>query len=879
LVVHYFPESGLTYDTLIVDQDLNFTLSIRDSKELTRLFLPTVGRLRNSFLTGSINTNRNEFDIRAAFPKFEVEGLGINEFRFDVQTNQNQIDLFTSSEQIDLNEKISSPVSVIEGEYRNDSLFFQFLVGRDTDIDRINLNGAVTAKEGVFRFSILPSEIVTRNNQWEISPNNSLTYNYKNFNATEFEILSGEQSFVLSTRAKPGYDSWVDIRLKNLKIGELMTSFQVNPINLQGIVDGNLNLTNVFSDPSYQSTFKVREFSIDGLELGTLTALANLTQPADQLTFIGALVGENSVRIKGDLGLNNKDAPINASLDIDKLDAKPFARYLAGVFDEIDGTISGKVNLTGTVKKPQFSGEVHLDDAQLRLMYTNVLYQVPELDVKVKDNRLVFEPTTIVDPYGNTGTLTGALYPNTLADWDFENLSVSTDNMLLMETTRSTNPEFYGTALGSGNVQINGDLNDVDIVISASSNKGTQIFIPITYGPSLSGTDFIKFIDKSKTAESLIASATSRSLSRVNFKFYLDINELAEVEIDIGDKLRGRGRGSLQLDINNRGDFTMSGLYTVTKGSYAFSLRDIFSKDFDINPNSRITWTGDPYGAQLDVSAVYNARATEWDLISELESTMTAQEIRNAKQPKDVEVFLNLTGLLEAPNVDFDIRVRQGQSGGTSVFDRRLQQIKADKNELSKQVFGLLVMNRFIPDESGITPLLSSASNSVSEFLSKQLSVYVSDWVSQFITAVDVDIKYTNYTSAASELSQQELQIVLSKNFLDDRIYVNVGGNFGVGENGNNTAGADDNVAGDFEIEYAITPDGRFRVKAFQRTDYDLILGRNTGETGVGLFYSQEFDSLYDLVEDRRKRKDLKKARKEEVLREEELTEQNSGSN
>jgi hypothetical protein len=100
----------------------------------------------------------------------------------------------------------------------------------------------------------------------------------------------------------------------------------------------------------------------------------------------------------------------------------------------------------------------------------------------------------------------------------------------------------------------------------------------------------------------------------------------------------------------------------------------------------------------------------------------------------------------------------------------------------------------------------------------------------------------------------------LSKRFFDNRIYVNIGGNFGLGTNQDPTelTGRNNNVAGDFEIEYALTADGRFRIKAFQRPDYDIVSGRNIAETGVGLFYSQEFDSLGELVADRRKRKAIK---------------------
>jgi hypothetical protein len=61
----------------------------------------------------------------------------------------------------------------------------------------------------------------------------------------------------------------------------------------------------------------------------------------------------------------------------------------------------------------------------------------------------------------------------------------------------------------------------------------------------------------------------------------------------------------LNLNIDTKGDFTMAGTYEIEKGEYNFTLQNIINKKFNIKPGSRIVWSGDPYGAQLDVKAGY----------------------------------------------------------------------------------------------------------------------------------------------------------------------------------------------------------------------------------------------------------------------------------
>ena len=50
-------------------------------------------------------------------------------------------------------------------------------------------------------------------------------------------------------------------------------------------------------------------------------------------------------------------------------------------------------------------------------------------------------------------------------------------------------------------------------------------------------------------------------------------------------------------------------------------------------------------------------------------------------------------------------------------------------------------------------------------------------------------------------------------------------------------------------VEVKITPEGKFRVKAFNRSNTFDVMNTNSPYTqGVGVFYRKEFDSLYDLL-------------------------------
>jgi hypothetical protein len=203
------------------------------------------------------------------------------------------------------------------------------------------------------------------------------------------------------------------------------------------------------------------------------------------------------------------------------------------------------------------------------------------------------------------------------------------------------------------------------------------------------------------------------------------------------------------------------------------------------------------------------------------------------------------------------------------MVDNRLQIIRSNETEMYKQVFGLLMLNRFLPpgntinNSVGGSDIGGGVANTVGEFLSSQLSRYLNNFVSNFVNDLDINFRYRQYSQQAAAGAQaadegadtrRELQLALTKRFFNDRFSVSAGGNVDFGNTtvtdntGNGISRvATANVAGDFQLEYKLTKDGRWRAKAFNRTDYDNFNLRNRNRTGVGITYRKDFDTAKEL--------------------------------
>jgi hypothetical protein len=401
---------------------------------------------------------------------------------------------------------------------------------------------------------------------------------------------------------------------------------------------------------------------------------------------------------------------------------------------------------------------------------------------------------------------------------------------------------------------------------------------------------FFRFVDKDNPEANIIRQYAKRS---TGVEFNIDLSVTPDAEVDLvlsteqGDIISARGEGNLKIVFDKNQELSIIGNYTVTEGEYLFSMQNVISKRFKIDRGSQIVWAGNPYDARLAITASYSLRASPYDLIEDIVRTSN-ERMQQARIRLLVLLLLNIGGSISDPEITFDIRIPDADPAIRTAVNSKLDFIRLDKNLFDQQVVGLLVLNKFLPvqnagqnsDNTG--SFVTGASNTVSEFVSNQLSNYLSDWLSNFVTDLQLDVNYRTYQSGfegegtTDFESRRELQLALSKSFLNNRVFVDVGGNFDFsGASGEGTTPVTqrgNNVAGDFEIQYALTPDGRYKLKAFSRGEYDVFTERNRNRTGVGVQYKKEFNNFKELiapVENKSSRRKKKKEILDAIIKEE----------
>jgi hypothetical protein len=173
------------------------------------------------------------------------------------------------------------------------------------------------------------------------------------------------------------------------------------------------------------------------------------------------------------------------------------------------------------------------------------------------------------------------------------------------------------------------------------------------------------------------------------------------------------------------------------------------------------------------------------------------------------------------------------------------------------------MLRRLSPPDAFSTS--GSLYNSVSELLSNQLSYW--------LTQVDQNLEINIDLGSLDQEAFNTFQLRLSYSFLNGRLRITRDGTFSNQYNQTQVA----SMLGDWTVDYLLTPDGKFKVKMYSRSNINTVtnsLGTQAAiTTGISLLHTQSFNQVKDLL------KVARDKRKEElettIETEEDILEQN----
>jgi len=285
----------------------------------------------------------------------------------------------------------------------------------------------------------------------------------------------------------------------------------------------------------------------------------------------------------------------------------------------------------------------------------------------------------------------------------------------------------------------------------------------------------------------------------------------------------------------------------------------VVKKQFIVQPGGRITWYGDPYTGIMNLKASYQENVSLQPLLN---ANSTEQENSQMRRRFPVKVLMDLQGELLSPTFKFGFDFSAFPSSGDvqttiSAFQNR---VAADEQEMNRQVFSVIVAQSFSPEGqfSGGSTLSSSLGN----LLSSQIN--------RFMGQLDKNLEVSIDLATMDQNALENFQISVARTFLDGRLRVSRDGGF----TDNKGSASAASIIGDWQAEYLITEDGVYRLRIFNRNNFNtftsLSLSQNVLSYGASVTQNVSFNSFSELFRKlaRRKAERLKLQDSDDFLRE-----------
>lgn len=819
------------------DNQMDIDLTINDTKLLSEVFELPFTLDGTTSVKGFLDEKNNQLEIKAETPFLSFGKRRIQDLFVSLNNEKNQLNLLANGRYnfakdfLNLNLKATA---------KNDSLYTQ--VGWQNNDSVVNA-GELQASAKLFKENDLtsalidfkPTQIILFDSVWDVSPSQIAVNPDSTLDVKKFRIQNNNQYILIDGLLSKHNSDVLDVEMNEIEIDYILDLFKFKALTIKGKTSGIASIYGVLSKPVFESNLFVKDAYLNESLLGDAYIYTGWMRDDSELLVSGTFLQNKDTVALANGVYSLKNDSIDFMFDADKMNLGFLQQWLGGIVQNVSGLGTGSVRMFGPTKNIGFEGSVLAENTKLTIDFLKTTYSFTD-SIRLTRKSIEMKDITVYDAERNKGVLNGIVkHDGSFKNYEYD-FEISARNLLALDTKATDNDFFYGKAYATGDVHIYGEDEYTNIDIDAISQPKTKMYISVGGASIANENDFITFVNARDSAglASKQKPESTKNEFFMNLTMNMDITPDADIQLIIdpqaGDMLAANGTGNLRLEYDDRTDMKLYGDYTISKGTYLFTLQELLRKQFKIDQGSTITWSGDPLRAQLDIRAIYSLTASLRDLMDQniLSST--------GRSSVPVNTVLNLTDELTQPTIKFDIDLPSSDE----TLKMQVRNLINTEEMMNRQMVYLLLFNKFYTPEYNRTAssFASTTGSTISSFLSNTAFGQLNNWLSQFSSNFSLGVNWRSSGYGSTMTNEYEGEIMYQPN---NRFIVN--GNIGY---------RDDNftknkIIGDLDVEYLLTENGKYRLKAYNHTVDRYSLRAAPFIQGVGIVYKEEFNSWGEL--------------------------------
>lgn len=816
-------------------QYLEFEFKIYN--KIVEVFYPEVVLAPNTFIRGEINSDEGLFKLNLESPKIETSQAIIDKLNLVINNKNPLFDTQLVVDRVYSNVYDITDLRLLN-KTLNDTLFFRTeFKGGKQQTEQFDLAFFHTInKQNNSVFGVQESKFNFKKKTWNINPLNKLMSHVlidrenKMYKFNPLTLLSKEQEITFFGSIHDTISKELNFNFKNVQLANITPN--IDSLMLDGKVNGEFNYHQLYNEIKPKADLTIQNFKINKSKQGDLMLNIEGDNSIQKYRVNSKLTLDNNISFlaNGELDFAPDEPQMDISFDFERFKLDAFSPLGEDVFNSIRGYAYGSANLKGAISNPVMEGALFLDNAGMYFPYLAVDYDFEGTSViLLQDKSFIMDDVVIKDVVHNSrGRLTGDISHKNFKDW-FLNLHVNTRNLLVLNTEETETSLYYGTGFLNGTGTIAGPTDKLIIDVQGATNDGTYFVIPISDVKTAERSELIRFVEKDKLQDDDFKRKEfiSQKMKGLQLNVDLEVTKDAIVEIVLdktsGSFLRGSGTGNFQIQLDTKDKFDMFGDFIIDNGVYNFKYGGFITKPFIIEKDGNISWSGDPFTADINIQAIHRVNANPRTLLENVSA--------NRKIP--IDLITRFSGELFDSNIEMDIEIPNSSSTVASELEFKIQ------NNVTTQFISLLVSGSFYNED-----FLGTNSNAVLYGTGIDMLTNAFDNIfNQGDSKFKFKPVYTLGEKSAVDNVNIDDQLAIALDYqVNDRILINGKLGMPIGTNDQST------VIGEVNIDFLMNDDGSLRSSVFNRQNEIQYTEEEEGYTqGIGITYQIDFDNSKEL--------------------------------
>lgn len=852
-VASYFYRNVTVSDTIKSPVNLKLKAKISQTPLLRDVFLVNLKDLDTINIDVDFKEKERKLIANITAPHINFSDNELDSLAFSMHTDKEDFNFNLGFKEITAG-PLNVPKTIITGTQKDNELSLNFL-GFYKGEKLMNVNTSITGNSDKLKFTIDKDSLLLNSNNWKIPKTNAIIFENDKLTFYDFKINLGNQSIEITDKIPRIANDHIAINYKNFEINEVFNYLSPEKEITTGVLNGDFILEQPFGDTGIIANLSISKLQVLKTDFGKLSVDAKSLENGKYDFNASLKEGTVDLDLKGDYLVENNDASLNLDLLINDFKMKALNTFSLGEIKETSGSFSGDFKVTGKTSDPKYKGSLHFTNAAFKVAKLNAKFNLKDETLQVDNSGFNMSNFTILDAEKNALVVSGDIKTKSFINPTF-NLEIKANKFRVLNATKEDNESLYGKVSFNVDAKLTGNLQvpKLNAKLVVGSDTDVTYVLPSSYTNIEERDGVVAFVNR-ENPDAILTQKEEQTATITGFdvKAFLKIDKKAAVKVIIdkntGDNFKVSGDGDFIFQMTPNGRLSLTGAYEVASGHYELNLYNVVDRKFVLVPGSRISWSGDPFDAKLDIRTTYTLKTSASDLMASQISGEDSSTKNKYKQVLPFNVYLNIGGELLQPKISFNLDMPEEQQGaiGGQVYER-VQQVNQQEDELNKQVFSLLVLSRFYPDTSSDGSsggFATIARNNLNDAVSGQLNAFSDKILGG--SGIELDFGLNSFTDYQGDAptDRTQLDVAAQKKLFNDRLTVRVGSEVDI--QGSSSTEEKSPLIGNVSLEYKITEDGRYRLKGFRKSEFENVIDGQIIVNGIALIFTKEFNEFQQL--------------------------------